>query len=254
MLFKRLAGVVTVKAGRVVQSFQYSRYLPVGSVQAVCQNLDRWGVDEIFIQCIDRSKDNFGPDLDLVSEFSKFGQTPIVYGGGIRNVDDAVNVIRSGADRIMVDSLVHDNPGELKNIARELGLQAIVASLPLKMADGSPVSYDYRKKTVVDTLANAELYLRKYVSELLIIDVLGDGGSAFNQVLVEGLPEGLAQMSHILFGGIKADRVTDLLSKRNIECVAIGNALNYTEHAAQNVRQVCQHHLLRSAAYERGEA
>ncbi len=55
MLKKRLIGVVTVREGWAVQSFCYNRYLPLGRPEAIVENLDRWGADEILIHCIDRS-------------------------------------------------------------------------------------------------------------------------------------------------------------------------------------------------------
>lgn len=55
MLKKRLVGVITVRRGWAVQSFGYRRWLPLGKAEVLAQNLDRWGVDEIFVQAIDRS-------------------------------------------------------------------------------------------------------------------------------------------------------------------------------------------------------
>ena len=50
MVRKRIIGVVTILNSMVVQSFGYKKYLPIGRPDCVIQNLDRWGVDEIFIQ------------------------------------------------------------------------------------------------------------------------------------------------------------------------------------------------------------
>ena len=55
MVKKRLVGVITVKDGWAVQSFGYERYLPLGRPEVIAENLDRWGADEILLQCIDRS-------------------------------------------------------------------------------------------------------------------------------------------------------------------------------------------------------
>ena len=60
MLRKRLIAVVTVLDGLAVQSFGYQRYLPLGKPECLVENLDRWGVDEIFVQVIDRSARNLG--------------------------------------------------------------------------------------------------------------------------------------------------------------------------------------------------
>ncbi len=67
MLRKRLVGVVTVMGGHAVQSFRYERYLPLGRPEVLIENLDRWGADEILLQCIDRGRDGVGPDFPLLS-------------------------------------------------------------------------------------------------------------------------------------------------------------------------------------------
>ena len=82
MLRKRLIAVVTVLDGLAVQSFGYQRYLPLGKPECLVENLDRWGVDEIFVQVIDRSARNLGPDLGLLLRLGSLGlETPLIYGG-----------------------------------------------------------------------------------------------------------------------------------------------------------------------------
>ena len=122
MLKKRLTGAVTIRNGIVVQSFGYNKYLPIGKPKVIVENLDRWGIDEIFIQVIDRSKNNLGPDIKLIEDISSSGiLTPIMYAGGIQNEKQAAEVIRAGAERVCLDTLLHSNPQEVKKIAMRLG-------------------------------------------------------------------------------------------------------------------------------------
>ena len=105
MLKKRLIGVVTVKNGWAVQSFGYRKYLPLGKPECLVENFDRWGADEILVQVIDRSLTERGPDFELLEKLGRLGLgTPLIYGGGIRNVEEGMKVIQSGADRL---SLMH---------------------------------------------------------------------------------------------------------------------------------------------------
>ena len=128
MIKKRLVGVVTVKDGWAVQSFGYGRWLPLGKPEVLTENLDRWGADEIVLQCIDRGAR--GPDLQLLGRVSSKGlSTPLIYAGGIRNAADAVAAVKSGADRVCVDSLLHDDPEALRALSAPLGAQAVIASM-----------------------------------------------------------------------------------------------------------------------------
>ena len=56
-----------------------------------------------------------GPDYDLLSKIGKLRiSTPIIYSGGIKDHKNAVEVIKSGADRIVIDSLLRKDRKELR--------------------------------------------------------------------------------------------------------------------------------------------
>lgn len=145
MIKKRLIGVVTVCGSLAVQSIGYRRYLPLGNPMIIVENLDRWGVDEILIQCIDRSRNNLGPNFKLLKYISSLGlSTPLIYAGGIRNSIDAVEVIRTGADRVAVDAILWDSPLLLQQVSSELGAQALIINMPVSICDKKLFWMNYR--------------------------------------------------------------------------------------------------------------
>ena len=134
MLKQRIIGAITVLDGWAVQSIGYNRYLPLGRPEVLADNLDRWGADEILIQCIDRSKGNSGPDFKTLSKISSKGiTTPLIYAGGIANHHQAIQVIRNGADRIMLDALMHDAHDVINHASKILGPQAIIGCIPISI-------------------------------------------------------------------------------------------------------------------------
>jgi cyclase len=234
MLRKRVAGVITVKGGWAVQSFGYGRYLPLGRPEILAENLDRWGADEIVIQCIDRTMLGLGPDLALLERVSRRGlATPLIYGGGIRNADDAVAVVKAGADRVCLDALLRDAPGHLETVAARLGAQAVIAALPLSTgADGQLAWLDYRTRNstpfdgaVIDLLGCGA------ISEALIIDWQNEGYPAsFDARLLARFP--IDDIPLIAFGGLsEPGQIRGALESPRVCAVAIGNFLNYSEHA-----------------------
>ena len=132
MLKKRVIGSIIVKNGWAVQSIGYESYLPLGRPEIIAENLDRWGADEIIIQCIDRTKGALGPDFKTIESIASKGiTTPLIYAGGIASSLDCIKVIKSGADRIAVDEMLRSSPSDLKKAASILGSQAIVGCLPI---------------------------------------------------------------------------------------------------------------------------
>ena len=226
------------------------KYLPIGSPECVIQNLDRWGVDEILIQCIDRSKLLKGPDFELLEQISSMGVgTPIIYSGGIKSVDDAVDVIKKGADRIAFQSILK-NFEIIKNISSKLGSQALIASLPLSLKNNKLYLFEYLsrnedliQKELIDFLGT------NIISEIMVIDWENEGKTqSFNQDLIKNFP--IKNKDIILFGGINTcNQINVLFRNKVVSALGIGNFLNYKEHALQKLKSQANLGLLRANTY-----
>lgn len=239
MIKKRVIGVVTVKDGWAVQSFGYDRYLPLGTPEVLIENLDRWGADEIILQCIDRSAHHDGPDLKLLERVSRKGlSTPLIYAGGIRTAEHAVAAVKSGADRICVDALLHDAPEILEALSAPLGAQAVIASLPLSRSPDGLMWLDYRTRQQQVLSVQVLNALRSgVVSEALIIDWRNEGRvGQFDIGLLSDFP--LPDIPLIAFGGLSApSQLREVLQLKQVAAVAIGNFLNYHEHAIHHYKR-----------------
>ena len=251
MLIKRIIATVVVKNGWAVQSFGYQRYLPLGSPKCLVENLDRWGVDEILVLCIDRYACDAGPDFELLDQIGALGlSTPIIYAGGIRDAKDADKVLKSGADRICIDQLYYDNPTEVETIAEHLGVQAIILSIPMQIESGKLCRFNYLTKEIhplkVEDLENKI----DGISEILLIDHKSEGTpGAYDPNLVEMFP---VELPIILYGGIwGVEKIATLFSHENVAAIAIGNPLNYQESTINNLRKELSSNNLREPYYSR---
>jgi cyclase len=252
MLKKRFVGVITVCNNWVVQSFGYRRYLPIGHPAVVAENLDRWGVDEILVLAIDRSAKGLGPDVELLSSLSKLPlSTPLTYGGGIRNVEQASMVVQAGVERICVDSALHGDLGALREISLHIGSQALVASLPLGIEAGEVRWYDHvarTQRTVDGSLTR--IFADGLISEALVIDWQHDGTrNGFNLELLRRFP--VPGVPLIAFGGLsETDQIKDALQMSQVVAVGVGNFLNYTEHSVQQYKERLGSAALRRPEYQ----
>ena len=105
MLRQRILAAVIVRDKIAVQSFGFKRWLPLGSVSCIVQNLDRWCADGIVVLSIDRKQK--GPDLQLLRELSALDlSTPLSYGGGIRDAEDSLKAVQAGAERLVLDQMM----------------------------------------------------------------------------------------------------------------------------------------------------
>lgn len=60
---------------------------------------------------------------------------PLAVGGGVHGVSDALDWLRSGADKVVVNGLLHTDPNEVTRIARKIGSQSVVASIDAKRTE-----------------------------------------------------------------------------------------------------------------------
>jgi cyclase len=238
MLKKRLIGVVTVKDGWAVQSFGYRRYLPLGRPEVLVQNLDRWGVDEILVQCIDRSFGRLGPDLKVLGNIGKQAiNTPLIYAGGINCRDDAVKVVSRGADRIMVGAMLLDSPDSLENLARDLGTQAVIGHLSVRMTDDCLRIMDYRDRRELPLAKWLDRLPQTWISELMVTDWQNEGSPCrFDERLLDISRD--IDKPLLCFGGLSdASQIQRVLQHPQVVAVGVGNFLSHKEHAAQLIKQ-----------------
>lgn len=233
---KRLIGVVTVKGDWAVQSFGYNRYLPMGRPRVLMENLDRWGADEILLNCIDRG--DRGPHLELLGEIARTGiTTPVIYGGGIRSEKDAVASVGAGADRVVVDAGWRSTPESVAAIHQGVGAQAVIASVPSRLQDEALLSYDYNSGTEspLPSALMSALHAN-LVSEVIVTDWRAEGTEIpFDLALLERFPTDLPQL--IAFGGLSdPDIAARTLAHPRCVAVAVGNYLSYREHAVQTYK------------------
>lgn len=238
MLKKRIIATVIVKNNMAVQSFSYVKWLPLGKPKCIVENFDRWGADEIVLLSIDR-KDK-GPDLELIKSISELGlTTPFTYGGGIRNSKDAIEVINSGAERVVLETVIFKNISEIDRIAKVIGIQAILASIPLiQENNGKIFHYDhFLKKKEEISLNFKEIIDKQKVSEIILIDKEGEGLlHGFNENFINEIVN-YTSLPILVFGGIvNKKQISKLLSIKQISGILIGNSLNYKEHSIKNIK------------------
>lgn len=234
----RISASVIIKDNLAVQSFFFKNYLPIGKPEIVIENLDRWNVDEIIVLDIDRSKQNTGPNLRLIEKIAQLQiKTPLIYGGGIRNIEDAKNVIKKGADRLIIGFNFFRNFNIAKNISSAIGAQAVIISMPFIKYENEIYIFDYIKKKKIKINKEILNYLNSdYVSEIFLSDVNNDGKfNGFKYNIIQKLKKFTKSFPIIVYGGISHKKqLNDISSHSNVSAITIGNFLNYSELSYKN--------------------
>lgn len=244
MAFKRLIATIFVKDDLVVKSYGYKFWRPAGCLYTALTNLDRWAVDEIAIIDISR---NGKLNKKILEEIKKSKiSTPLIYGGGIRCLNDIHNLLAVGCDRFILETILFDHEKKLNEISNYVGKQALIASLPIIKKNNKQYAFftsiDNTLCNQSDSVLNLERIWRAYselpVSEILIIDTVNEG--KFNKFspsianVILNFQSKLDEKKLIWFGGLGVEGSRHLLNEEKTVGIAYGN-INFEYELNVNV-------------------
>ncbi|OLC68245.1 MAG: imidazole glycerol phosphate synthase subunit HisF [Gemmatimonadetes bacterium 13_1_40CM_4_69_8] len=136
MLARRLIPCLDVAGGRVVRGVHFRGLRDAGDPAEQAARYDAEGADEIVFLDIAASHEERGTLIDLVSRVADRLFVPFTVGGGIRSVADARQVLRSGADKVAVNTAAVRDPALVTRLADEFGRQCVIAAVDAKGRGG----------------------------------------------------------------------------------------------------------------------
>lgn len=219
----------------IVQSLGFKRYLPIGKPSIAVEFMRNWDVDEILLIDMTASREGRTPNLAVVSQVSKTCFVPLTYGGGIRNVDQIREVIRSGCDKICLNSAALKDPGLIEAAAQRFGNQCIVLSMDVKRRpDGGYAVYEHLRGQVVDRdpVSWAKEAEALGAGEILLNSVDRDGSrQGYDLPLVQSIVDAVG-LPVIALGGVgKMEHFVEGIQQGRASAVAAANIFTHTEHS-----------------------
>ena len=136
MLAKRIIPCLDVRDGRVVKGKNFEGIKDVDSPVELAKFYNASGADELVFYDITASNEGRKLFTDVLREVAKNIFIPLTVGGGINTVDDFDRVLKSGADKVSVNSGAIKNPNLIGEAAKKYGNQCVVLSMDVKRVDG----------------------------------------------------------------------------------------------------------------------
>jgi cyclase len=166
---------------------------------------------------------------------------PITAGGGVRNIDSARKLLRSGADKILINSGLFE-PGNLAGqLAEEFGQQCIVGSVDLKRSKSGELQVWTRDGTVLNKSRAIDLLakvLSENVGEIYLNSIDRDGtGQGFDFEILELLPIKVNKPLILAGGAGNSDHLLHGLKDSRIDAVATANLFNFVRDGLYKARQ-----------------
>jgi cyclase len=239
VLKRRIAAMLVVRDGIVVQSIGFRRYLPVGKPAIAIEFLNDWGVDEILLLDISASRAGRPPDFDMVNHATVGCRVPLAVGGGVTHLDHVRQLMHAGADKVCFNQAALHQPSLLGETARVFGDQCVVASIDSVATDAGPRVFDYRTGAIRSE-APAELARRMQdlgAGEILINSVDRDGSRrGFDLDLVRSVCDAVSLPVICCGGAGGAGHFAEVLTNTGASAAAAGNFFHFTEHSVTTVK------------------
>jgi imidazole glycerol-phosphate synthase subunit HisF len=132
MLKHRVIPTLLLKDGGLVKTRKFENPQYVGDPVNAIRIFNEKEVDELTLLDIGASKQGREPDYDLIEEVAGECFMPLTYGGGIKTIDQAVRIFRSGVEKICLQSLCFENLSTVRDMVDSFGSQSIVVSVDVK--------------------------------------------------------------------------------------------------------------------------
>lgn len=132
MITKRIIPCLDVKDGRVVKGANFVGLKDVNDPVELAKYYNNSMADELVFYDITASYENRNLFVQTLERVAKEIFIPLTVGGGINKIEDFDRVLKSGADKVSVNSGAVKNPNLIREAAEKYGNQCVVLSVDIK--------------------------------------------------------------------------------------------------------------------------
>ncbi len=229
---KRIIPCLDVKDGRVVKGINFMQLIDAGDPVDNAVQYEKEGADEITFLDITATVNNNNTVADMVRRVAEKVFIPLTVGGGIRSVADAKNILRSGADKISVNSAAVLRPELISECADALGTQCVVVAIDAKRSGGSWNVYygGGRTDSGLDAIEWAVKATELGAGEILLTSIDCDGTkNGYDLELTRKISDAV-RVPVIASGGAgKKEHFSDAFTKGGADAALAASLFHYKE-------------------------
>jgi imidazole glycerol-phosphate synthase subunit HisF len=244
MLKKRLILTLLYSSGSFMLSRNF-RLQAVGNLDWLQRNYNFSRIsnyiDELVVLDVTRERRNLSEFGEVLRSITLNNFVPITAGGGVKDVEYARKLLRSGADKILINSDLFNESNLARKLSEEFGQQCVVGSIDLKRSKTKEFQvwsnnggklHEAPAKDMLDRV------LKQEVGEIYLNSMDRDGtGQGLDLEILELLPV-VVNKPIILAGGVgNSDHLVVGLKHSRIDAVATANLLNFVGDGLKRTRQ-----------------
>ena len=237
---KRIIPCLDVDQGRVVKGVNFLDIRDAGDPIEIAKRYDHEGADEITMLDITASHETRDTTYKTVESIASQVFIPLTVGGGVRKLDDIKKLLRSGADKVSINTSAVENPDFVKEAADKFGSQCIVVAVDAKASENSweVVTYGGRNRTGLDVLEWTQQVTDFGAGEILLTSMDRDGTKeGFDNKLVSMVSSRIS-IPVIASGGVgNLDHLVDGIKIGGAEAVLAASIFHYSEFSIREAKE-----------------
>jgi imidazole glycerol-phosphate synthase subunit HisF len=243
MLAKRILPCLDVKAGRVVKGINFVALRDAGDPVELAQAYNEAGADELVFLDITATHEDRGIIYDVVRRTAEQVFIPLTVGGGVNNVDNIKQLLRSGADKVSINSAAVRDPDFITQAARQFGDQCIVVAIDARRReDPDKPSWDVyvrggRENTGLDAIAWAKEMVRRGAGELLVTSMDADGTQAGYDLSLTRQIADLVSVPVVASGGAgNCEHIYEAVTEGKAEAALLASLLHFGQLTVSEIK------------------
>lgn len=227
----RLIARLDIKGPNLVKGVQLEGLRVLGKPEQFARYYYDSGADELIY--LDAVASLYGRNslLDIVEKTSREIFIPLAVGGGLRNLDDIRAVLRSGADKVAINTAAIQRPELISEASRAFGSSTIIVSVEaIKKRSGEYEAYvdNGREATGVDAFDWAIRAAELGAGELLVTSIGREGtGTGFDLELTRRIAESVSIPVIASGGAGTVDHIHQVIEEGRADAASVASILHY---------------------------
>ena len=243
MLTKRIIPCLDVKDNRVVKGVHFANLRDAGDPVELGARYSDEGADELVFLDITATIRSRKTIVELVEKVAENVFIPFTVGGGIQTVDQIDQLLRSGAEKVSVNTAAVQNPHLLTEAARRFGNQCIVLAIDARRSKTQPLRWQVTVKagsepTDLDAVEWAVKAEKLGAGEILLTSMDADGTkTGYDNELNKAVSDAV-NIPVIASGGAgKLEHLYDAIVKGGADAVLMASITHFQNYTINQMKQ-----------------
>lgn len=236
----RIIPRLDIKGSNLIKGVRLEGLRVIGDPQEYAIKYYGAGADELIYMDIVASLYGRNNLSEIISRAAENVFIPITVGGGIRSVEDARLILRSGADKVAINTAAVARPALISEVAHRFGSQAMVLSIEAKQVAASKwevYTDNGRERTGVDVIEWAQRGVGLGAGEILLTSVDREGTrKGFDLDLIRQMSQAVS-VPVIASGGMgSTDDFIAAAREGLADAIAMADVLHYNRLSLNEIR------------------